>query len=102
MQPSVDSEMDELYQSDRANDVGVYYGSLYIGELTGDVSADLLRNDESFLTVNGEPIGGCTDSYMNFNIWVSGTQGDSDCQRKDYQYRRSCLHLGHWRQLVHE
>lgn len=56
----------------------MYYGSVYIGDLTGDVSAGLIRNDESFLTVDGETIGGCTDGYMNFNIWVAGTQGDSD------------------------
>lgn len=28
--------------------------------------------------MDGEPIGGYTDGYMSFNIWVSGTQSDHD------------------------
>ncbi|PQE24790.1 alpha-13-glucanase mutanase protein [Rutstroemia sp. NJR-2017a BVV2] len=60
------------WQSEPAGGVGVYHGSVYITS-TGAVSADLIRNSATILTVTGEPIGGCTTGgYANFNPFVAG------------------------------
>lgn len=57
-----------------AGGVGVYYGYVYLspGQDIGDVSADLVRDGTVIATVMGEPIGGCTDGYANFNPIVVG------------------------------
>jgi hypothetical protein len=62
------------WQSVPAGGVGVYHGSLFVPTTaTGTVSADLIRNGQSILTVTGESIGGCTEGgYANFNPWVGG------------------------------
>ncbi|PQE03158.1 alpha-13-glucanase mutanase protein [Rutstroemia sp. NJR-2017a BBW] len=59
------------WQSEPAGGVGVYHGSVFITS-TGAVSADLIRNSATILTVTGKPIGGCTTGgYANFNPFVS-------------------------------
>ncbi|PQE29794.1 alpha-1,3-glucanase mutanase protein [Rutstroemia sp. NJR-2017a WRK4] len=60
------------WQSEPAGGVGVYHGSVFITS-TGAVSADLIRNSATILTVTGKPIGGCTpDGYANFVPFVAG------------------------------
>jgi hypothetical protein len=60
------------WQSEPAGGVGVYHGSVYI-TTTGAVSADLIRNSATILTVTGEAIGGCTEGgYANLNPFVAG------------------------------
>ncbi|CAD6446789.1 70f8fb62-2be9-40c0-91c7-3914c6610b41 [Sclerotinia trifoliorum] len=60
------------WQTVPAGDVGVYHGSLLVTG-TGTVSADLVRDGVTILTITGESIGGCgEDGYANFNPWVGG------------------------------
>ncbi|ESZ94750.1 alpha-1,3-glucanase/mutanase [Sclerotinia borealis F-4128] len=60
------------WQTVPAGDVGVYHGSLFVTG-TGAVSADLIRDGTTILTIDGESIGGCGNGgYANFNPWVGG------------------------------
>lgn len=62
-----------------AGGVGVYYGVAYVPDgATGEVKATLVRDGASGLSVTGgKEIGGCTDGYSNFNIYVAGEFGDT-------------------------
>ncbi|ORY63528.1 glycosyl hydrolase family 71-domain-containing protein [Pseudomassariella vexata] len=58
-----------------AGGVGVYYGTLYLEDgITGDVTAELVRDDVKVIQMTGDAIGGCRDDgYANFNFNVVGS-----------------------------
>ncbi|KAL3488023.1 glycosyl hydrolase family 71-domain-containing protein [Aspergillus germanicus] len=58
--------------------VGVYHGSVAMGDASGEVVVTVQRDGETIATVTGESItSACTSGLNNYNPWVGSARGPS-------------------------